>query len=447
MVFLLYFIIPPFQNPDEPQHFTINLVSAYGHDQQEYLQTEIIGIMQTNNFWRYIGLGYLESMPRSLSRIDFIQQYVVAAKHSSSPLYHAFLGLFIRSGTEPDVLWIYYLYRTISALFYMAAIWVILKTLQGLSGFFPGYADLGVCLVLFIPQFIFGAISVNPDALAVLSGSLFFYASLHLIMGDSRPIHVILVILIPLLAIFTDRSVIFLVFLAITLPVFLVDRFPKKQALFFLATLAICFFTAVWFIWLFPMEFYSIFSNVWEKLNIGPQAIASFFSFGAFQQTYILQLLDSFLFKFGWMAFSAAPTIYTIWRIAILSSLLGIGIFLFKTRQPKRKTKSDEKHMDTGRKLILFALLAVAIQALGLWLSQGTRNILPQGRYFFPLILPLVFLFMLGIKSLFDLLHARASRLALGILAILLLIFSSYCIWNYLIPVFHLAVQSPYTGV
>ncbi len=147
------------------------------------------------------------------------------------------------------------------------------------------------------------------------------------------------------------------------------------------------------------------------------------------------------------MAFSADSIFYVLWRILNLSTLVGVGIYLVKAALLKRSPSPETKSMSVTKRLVLFSILAFAIQAVGLWLSQGTRNIMPQGRYFFPLILPITFLVLIGFKTLFGLFQEKAARLALGCIAILLFIFSSYCIWNYLIPVFHMSVKSPYTGV
>ncbi|MCJ7579166.1 MAG: hypothetical protein MUP98_01360, partial [Candidatus Aminicenantes bacterium] len=94
-----------------------------------------------------------------------------------------------------------------------------------------------------------------------------------------------------------------------------------------------------------------------------------------------------------------------------------------------------------------FSLLAICVQILGLWSFYGTNNIFVQGRHLFPLILPISLLFVTGIKNFFDLFHKKGGLIALSSLVLFEFLFFSYALWAYVVPVFHLMVKGPHTGL
>jgi hypothetical protein len=62
-------------------------------------------------------------------------------------------------------------------------------------------------------------------------------------------------------------------------------------------------------------------------------------------------------------------------------------------------------------------------------------------------ILPLAFLFILGLKSLFDLFHKKGGAIAVWSFVAFEFLFLSFVIWRYILPVYHLTVQSPHPGI
>ncbi|MCP2605205.1 hypothetical protein NLC29_03520, partial [Candidatus Aminicenantes bacterium AH-873-B07] len=81
------------------------------------------------------------------------------------------------------------------------------------------------------------------------------------------------------------------------------------------------------------------------------------------------------------------------------------------------------------------------------WIYHGLRNLLPQGRYLFPAILPISLVFIFGIKNLFDLFHRKGGVIALWFFLIFEFIFFNFSLWNYILPVFHMIIKSPYPGI
>jgi len=175
--------------------------------------------------------------------------------------------------------------------------------------------------------------------------------------------------------------------------------------------------------------------------------IPQLLSLNEFNKQFFLTLSDSFLLKFGWMAFGVHKIFYYIWRILILFSLFGIIVYFGNLIYSSIKSSRIKYKSSTVTRLTLFSLLPVIIQIIGIWLYQGTSNILPQGRYMFPLLLPIAFIFVLGLKSFFDMFHKKGGLIAISLFLIAEFIFLNYALWYYVIPVFHLTVKSPHPGI
>jgi hypothetical protein len=114
-------------------------------------------------------------------------------------------------------------------------------------------------------------------------------------------------------------------------------------------------------------------------------------------------------------------------------------------------------------KAVLFSLIAVALQIFGVRISSNPRIIYAQGRYLFPVMGFAAVLFVIGTKTAFDALGAvaramrlatrgaggpiRAGEFALKALAVVALFVLTIAIWQYIVPVFHLTISSPHSGI
>lgn len=92
----LNFVIPPFQNPDEPQHFTIAMVYAFGEEWRDEVEAGVIQLMDKYNWWRHVGMGRPARLPNRLTQIHIIKRHVSGedfrALHNYILFYHFLLG-------------------------------------------------------------------------------------------------------------------------------------------------------------------------------------------------------------------------------------------------------------------------------------------------------------------------------------------------------------------
>lgn len=446
---LFNFILPPFQNPDEPAHLGFILNHAYGQEKAKVMEEEIIKFMDENNWWRFVGLGRPETLPKELSQTDFISglsRKVVT--NNAVELYHLLLGKTVGLFVKKDIKAFYYLCRLLSYLLYWGSILLIFSTFRKLSNFGPKYLILAAPLVLFLPQFVIGHFSVNPDALSTFVSCLFFSTAVFLFVNKFNPRVFLFLVLIAGIGFFSDKSVFSLVFLLFIILLFFIQRVNLKKNILrhaFFAWIVILLLS--WIVWFFPMPIFNSLSAIHRKVLSRLPEAAGFFSFNASNRQFFSIFLDSFLLRFGWMTYAAERIIYMIFKISLFSSLLGIFVYFGRTVPLRLGKIKNRLFKSKSSKLMLFFSIAFFFQLFLNWIVWAPLGAQAQGRYLFPVIIPAAALFTVGIDSLFSLIHKKAGKAALCTLVLAEFLFLNYAIWNYIVPVFHLTQKTPFPGL
>ena len=198
---------------------------------------------------------------------------------------------------------------------------------------------------------------------------------------------------------------------------------------------------------IFPQQIENSFLLAKRSITRGISDLPKLFSQGEFSRMFFTLTADSFFLRFGWMAFAADKFFYYIWRLFVLFSIAGTAVYGVKFISTRLKKNFQNFGNSVEFKLLLFSIVAIAGQILGLWIFYGVHGILVQGRHLFPLILPIAVVILVGVKSFFDLISKKAGRIALCAFVLFEFVFFSFVLWNYVVPVFHLALKSPHPGV
>lgn len=449
MGLLFNFIIPPFQNPDEPVHLSFILIHAYGEKKASAAEADIIKFMDENNWWRFVGLGRPETLPAELSQTDFIRglsRKVVT--NNAVELYHVLLGKTMGVFVKKDVKTFYYLCRFFSSLLYLGSIFLVFSTFSKLSKFGHKYFILAAPLVLFLPQFAVGQFSVNPDSLSTFVSCLFFFTTVSLFVNKFNPRVFLFLVFIAGIGFFTDKSVFSLVFLLFILPLFFIQRMNLKKNIlrpaFFLWILILLL---SWVVWFFPISIFNSISAIHLRfLGRLPEA-AGFFAFNAFNRQFFSLLIESFFLRFGWMSYAAEGIVYFILKFFLFSSFLGIFVYFGRAVHSKLKKIKNNLRTSESDKIMSFFVIAFAFQLFLNWIVWASRHAFGQGRYLYPVIIPIAAFFAVGVISLFSLIHKKAGKAVLCALVLAEFLFLNYAVWNYIVPVFHLTQKTPFPGL
>ena len=449
---LFNFIIPPFQNPDEAQHFGNIIINARGEEQREAVEQEVIRFMDEHNWWKLLGMGRPAELPDKIADIRFIMGYSSSSdfrdRINRIVLYHFILGNVVRVFFRDDIVSAYYLCRLVSFLFIFGAIILTAVSLRKIAEDKWRFNSWSLLFVIFLPQFLVNIVSVNADSMAIFLGTVFFYAVVSLIKGEVKLIYFVLIYAAAVAGFMTDRSTFLLLPLSIVVPFFLIQGKKYKNLIVYSITfLMAMLMLSTLFVIFFPMQADSsigLFTKSFVEIG---EAIPGLLAFDSQSMGFINFLCDSFLFKFGWAGFGTGTAVYFLWRFLIFATIIGVGAYFVRYILTKVKRYSREIKKAFYLKITGFFLLAVISQLLAVWTYYGSHGFKAQGRHFFPLILPIAFLFTLGLKTFGDLIRKGAGEKAVAVFVLVEFVFLNYCIWNYMVPVFHLMIKSPHAGV
>jgi len=453
-LFLLYLLltgialnlfIPPFQNPDEIQHFGMILTYYNAGLEQSVVESEIITLIDNNQWWAYTGMGKPASHHLGLSEIKRLKFTTFRASLNNRVLYHYIMATVLKLFPKVEPLMLYYLCRLFSFLFILMAVFFTFLTFKRLSVDGKNYWFYGLFFLLFLPQFLIISISVNSDSLVILLGCLFFYSSFFLITEAFRYFHFIAVILTSLAGAIFDKSSLYMLPLVFVLMILCSKN--KKLVRATVVTIIAAIMVAPWIIWHFPISFFNNLKIIRKTLSLNPTTALSFLTNADFNHRFFVLMIDSFLLKFGWMSYFAHKTAYTIWRIIL--AVAGLGVLFFPITQFKTiNTRLGQNQPDSKqKKLVVFSASAFLIQLGAIWIFYGGKDVMAQGRHLFSLLIPFFFLFVMGINILSGMVHFKLSKAVLATLVLLEFIFLSFIIWFYVIPIFHLSVKSPHPGL
>jgi len=444
----LNFFIPPFQNPDEPQHFRDILVNAQGESRAGEVEERLIEEMDRYDWWRKAGMGRPAELPRRFADIPFLNLTGREAPVGQPFLYPASAGLLLRLVPSDDTMTLYYACRFFSAVLFCGSLLLLAAAFARTGGGLYGAAGLGFFFVLFLPQFSILSVSVNPEAAATFWGALFFYAAVRWLSGAAGPPVLLLIPAAALAGFLTDRSSFYLVPAGLLLPFFSLKREPPARSLAVLGSiLTAALVAASWAAWLFPGPVFSglrAVRGVLFSASIAPAEAA--LSVGA-SSPGLLRFLDSVWLKFGWMAFPSGGAVYYVWRAAVVLAVLGLlTLAARRIFRPRSAPPATPPSPWAGR-LTAFAAAALALQLGAILRTSLALGVPPQGRYLFPAIFPLALLFVAGLESLGGLLGRRAGRVLAASFLIFEAIFFVYALWGLVAPAFHLTLLAPHPGI
>ncbi len=374
-LFLLGVIVPPFQNPDEPQHFAVAVFYARGASgegaERAAVESGVLRMMDRANWWRLVGIGRPQPLPRSLSEVEFLMEGMgtssdFRARLMNFDLWHRLAGTAMRPVAGWGLERLYYLARAASAIFLIGTFFLLWKAFEILGGLFGEGARLGFYLVFFLPQFWLMGTAVSPDAFVVLLCAAFFYGAARLLAGTKEGRRgaagkrggmtvgrlglAALVVFLPIVAVLTDRSAFVLVPAAILAAVLFVRRENWQTVVPWMLIGAIGAILAVYFAALrSPFLAERIYLSV-KALAAGGGAasLAGILDLSGFARMFWGFTADGLLLKFGWLVFGVSKAIYWAWRILLVVAGAGLIVRLVKWAKARMRDEGGEEKAGEG---------------------------------------------------------------------------------------------------
>jgi uncharacterized membrane protein len=439
-------VTPLWQGPDEPRHFEYVAQIAGGISPDDpsafELQRRIIESMQAHDFWTY-GYAIAEYDPAAPPQVlDDIWPGHAHQTHQP-PLYYRLAGALIRFSGELELEMQLWVVRGFSALLgagVVLAAWATAHTL------FPRKVGLAFLIGLFVallPMHAFMNTVANNDNLASLLTALAVLLSARVMRFGARWPDVVGGLAIAILAVTAKRTgMIAPAIWVMSLLAACWDHIgralrgrPVRRIAAGGAALLILLLAGAW---LFGDAARRLVVNLWTGFLHLPPDVLDLLLDGSYGQAllqtpypyYTRMVFESFWARFGWLNVRLPDVWYVL--LGALCALAGAGIiryFFVQWRQPEREQPYQRRAM------LVFALIAVAnyVFILGkevLFLSHRT-GVTPQGRYMFPVVIPLAFLLVLGLR---ELVPVRWRTPAAYVGAASLAFFDAICIIVYVMP-------------
>jgi len=425
-------VTPPWQAPDEPDHFQYAAFLVHYHRfptrqdvaTEEWLQTQVHASMQEFGFWA--------RRAHTLAPPALEEEYRAATGHP--PLYYLLSALLLAPLSHCDLIIQLHALRLGSVLLGTLTVLVAYLTAQAL---FPEDVSWQLAVpifVAFLPMHTFITSSVNNDSLAELLASLVIYSLLRILKGDLSWRRVVSIACLLASGLLTKRTTAFAIPLAaLTILLYCLRAKPPKLALTSKPSrcplrwlrqrpvwllIASAIGLGLWTLTRVPFYYFHL---LLQPQRYAPAALRAYALF--FALTFA-----SFWANFGWMNVPLDLGWYAALAVFSLLALGGLGLF---TVRVVRGIETLETWQRRAWLMLLLAVVFIFAQTFGLMIVRG---IPPQGRYLFPALIPLAVFFTLGLREWVPARHRSLFPLAL-VLGLFVLDSVSLCC--YIIPHFY----------
>lgn len=387
--------IPPWQNPDEPAHFTRVRQFARAMSGQRTSQPDadrdVVESMARYRWWEY----YERQTPAELP----LSPGLIVSDVGGPAAYYAALGWVMGLARIDGLLPAFYGLRVVSALFSMLALWCAWR---GARYVFRENEALLVPGVLSLhPQFVIVSTSVGPDSVLSFLGALLWWQAMRLVETPAALGSLFTLWTVGLVAPFVRRSGTPLVAMAFMAWLFSFTRALRlgwrqiaRLAVAMVAVIAVAGGVMV----LAEAEVARLVAYTVPILEriVGAESDWAFF------KAFSVALFDNSWLLVGWAQYRP-PTEWLV-AVRLLTLAVAVGIVFACWRRSGLASKP---------RLFLVTLVFVLIQIAAEYAWHFRLVTGPQGRYLFPAIVPFTALFCTGWLALWPDRARRASAVTL----------------------------------
>lgn len=423
------FLMPPFQNPDEIQHFLYSAAYAYTPQQMETVETRLLELLKKHKWFHFVGIGPGWENIEKISDISFVFHFDPDRKSARKTFFHFLYGKILKISGITGVLTAFYFLRVVSSLFFIMVLFLIYWFFRT---YFPQQWEYYLIGFLLVFQLMTIMNAVNYDVFMVLFGCIFFiFAYRYAQLGKKTDLAVLLIVA-AVAALTKLAGIMFFVYLFIL--ICMTVKWDLKQVKNFFFVLLVIVLGFCWMNYLFPERFFNLYSVIFGVLRDLSGSLSTtgekVLSLGLFDS-----MVDSFYFYTGWMGFKLSEFWYLVLKIFLLFSIIGVfsGLFL-----KKMKTRGLEK------KWLLYSLIVCALHTFSIWLYYGSRQTV-QGRYLYPIIIPIIILVYTGLQYFQQ--WFRLKRDYILIVYIIFQVVMTVFAVTRIISVFYLEIASPHPGL
>jgi hypothetical protein len=377
-------VVPPWQGPDEPGHFTTTYDLTLSPQQSMTVQRDVLRSMVRNRFWALDEDPPPDPLPSAFS---LIYESSLGLGNLSQPLYYGLGAIALTVSRPAGLETAYYHLRALGVLLAVATLWFGWAGARVLFG--SEVAAGALAIGALHPQFLLATLNVNADVLVNFWGAFVWWQAARLVAGRRPAFSSALMMVGAVAALFTKRIGMILVGVALvvaagSLLLHRTRRFTPREMLFvslvgglgavLVLSIGTLFREQVQFLW-----------SYWADALTPRTSLADASGAEAFR--FARMTVDYFWLIAGWLRFQ--PPISWLWvaRILIIAGTVGAVIHVLRSR-------ADRVPLAVVW-LFVIAQLAVMLATV-FWLAPSA----PQARYLFPVFAPITVLLYIGLRRM-----------------------------------------------
>ena len=427
-------LVPPWQAPDEPFHFeyVAELSNKYfpRPAASPSVQAETISSLARWDFWRYHDQTVPNPLPWGFSAIPLFKTIRYLDR---SPTYYYLMLPFYLLAANQDIELRLYLLRLVNAVLGALTVGIAYLTSRAV---FPKDEHLSVGVagfVAFFPMFSFISGSLNNDNLANLLFALFVLFYVKNLNEKPSLLYSALLVVTAFLALLTKRSTVSVAPLLLLFPPLVLFRNKPAgrrdflwRASGVLAGIVILSLLAlkVWYSTPLKAQIRNLLNFHYYLSDVAAKFVG-FFGPNAWlrTRTNLAYLFQGFWGHYGWQNIPLDSYLYTILAVVSLLAVLGLVLSFLPKTGAGRLLKREQKIS------FLFLILAVITTVVIAFMRTTVLEFVPlQGRYIFPVLVPVAIIFVFGLNTLFLKKFQNAAVVALlaGLVVLDLVSWASY---------------------
>jgi len=373
-------IVPPWQGPDEPTHFSL----AYGLTMptlaQQRVERGVLESMVRHGWWDLYEDPPPDPLPTSLTFLFGLGPGTLA-----QPLYYGLGAAVLRLSGPPDLETAYVHLRVLSvvlAIITLAVGWAGTRLLFG-----PEIAAGAAAIGALHPQFLLAAVSVNSDALLNVCGAFVWWQAARVITGRQRAFSLALLLIGAAAALFTKRLGTVLVAVAATVAAaslftYRWRRLERRDLVMagVLGGAGAAVLVGVTLVFGGEVDAWARYvgNALTIRRPLETATIAEAFNF-------LRMTVDYSWLIAGWLRFEPPDAWIWMSRLLIIGGMAGAAVVLF------------ESGADRPRFVMAWFFVAAQVTAM-LFAVFWTIPSAPQARYLFPVFAPITVLLYVGLK-------------------------------------------------
>ena len=423
------FLIPPFQDPDEIQHFLYSAAYAYTPQQMETVEARLVELLKKYKWFHFVGIGPGWENIKKISDISFVFHFDPDRESARKTFFHFLYGKILKISGITDVLTAFYFLRVVSTFFFLV---VLLLISWFFRTYFPHTWEYYLIGFILVFQLMTIMNSVNYDVFMVLFGSIFFIFAYKYVQLGKKTDLAVLLIAAAVAALTKLAGIMFFVYLFILICMTVKWELKRVKNFFFVLLLVVLGFC--WMNYFFPGRFFNLYSvifKVWGDLSGSLSTTGE----RVLRLSLFDSLADSFYFYTGWMGFKLSEFWYLVLKIFLFFSIIGVFSGLFLKRM---KTRGLEK------KWLVYSLIVCVLHTISIWLYYGSRQTV-QGRYLYPVIIPIIILVYTGLRYCQQWFRLKRDYILIAYI-IFQVVMAVFAVTR-IISVFYLEIASPHPGL